>query len=107
MFCDTISVQVDTATDNHNDNAIFTEDDEKIVNIVAELLGIDAENLKQVQVIVNCGEPATYCVLTSGGSGQTDKYQWQCHGDSFEATRSPREQVISFIRKLANKALLG
>ena len=50
-----ISVQVDTATDNHNDNAIFTEDDERIVNIVAELLGIDAENLKQVELIVNCG----------------------------------------------------
>ena len=57
LFCDTsISPQVDTATDNHNDNAIFTEDDEKIVNIVAELLGIDAENLKQVQLIVNCGQ---------------------------------------------------
>ena len=60
LFCDTspqssISVQVDTATDNHNDNAIFTEDDERIVNIVAELLGIDAENLKQVELIVNCG----------------------------------------------------
>ena len=51
LFCDTtISVQVDTATDNHNDNAIFTEEDEKIVNIVAELLGIDTENLKQVEL---------------------------------------------------------
>ena len=54
---------MDTATDNHNDNAIFTEDDEKIVNIVAELLGIDAENLKQVQLIVNCGHWSTSNLL--------------------------------------------
>ena len=42
---------MDTATDNHNDNAIFTDGDEKIVNIVAELLGIDAEKLKQVTIV--------------------------------------------------------
>ena len=46
-----LNLQVDTATDNHNDNAIFTDDDEKIVNIVAELLGIDADKLKQVTTI--------------------------------------------------------
>ena len=43
------NVQVDNATDNHNDNAIFTDQDTNIINIVADLLGVETEKLKQVR----------------------------------------------------------
>ena len=41
-------IKVDNATDNHNDNAIFTDEDSSIINIVADLLGVETEKLKQV-----------------------------------------------------------
>ena len=44
-----ISDQVDNATDNHNDNAIFTEEDSKIMITVADLLGVETEKLTQVR----------------------------------------------------------
>ena len=44
-----VSIKVDNATDNHNDNAIFTDEDSNIINIVADLLGVETEKLKQVE----------------------------------------------------------
>ena len=44
--------QVDNATDNHNDNAIFTEEDAKIMVTVADLLGVETEKLTQVSEII-------------------------------------------------------
>ena len=43
------SDQVDNATDNHNDNAIFTDEDSKIMITVADLLGVETEKLTQVR----------------------------------------------------------
>ena len=40
--------QQDTESDSHNDNVILTKEDQKIIQTVSQLLGIEAEKLKQV-----------------------------------------------------------
>ena len=41
-------LQQDTESDNHSENVILTKEDQKIIQTVSELLGIEAEQLKQV-----------------------------------------------------------
>ena len=45
------SHQQDTESDNHSENVILTKEDQKIILTVSELLGIEAEQLKQVSVV--------------------------------------------------------
>ena len=43
-----IYTQQDIETDNHSENVILTKEDQKIIQTVSQLLGIEAEKLKQV-----------------------------------------------------------
>ena len=42
--------QQDTESDNHNENVTLTKEDQKIIQTVSQLLGIEAEKLKQVRL---------------------------------------------------------
>lgn len=90
------SDQVDNATDNHNDNAIFTDEDSKIMITVADLLGVETEKLTQVRQslkssinwIVQLFSPLIGCPR------KANKYFWKCYRDSIQTSGSSGKQVI-------------